>query len=402
MNKNLKIIKPIGKLFAYILLLLSYLFPRFKRIWVYGSNMGFVGNAKYLYIYTSTKDDIKSVWIGNKKEVELVRSKGLVAYSRYSIPGVIYALIAGVYIYNSYVNDINLYTFGFAKRINLWHGIGIKNCERKISTGPLAEIFKSKNILIRLKYLPLFVKPHFFLSTSKRMRELFGECFAIASNSFIDNSYPRCEILLIEEQQRSDFINKYESEETIKLINTIKSSAYSYLYMPTWRDSENNFLEDFNFGRLNEILRCRGEILLVKLHPVTKINIDMQYSNIIIVDKYVDLNSAMSYTDCLITDFSSVYYDYILMRGKRLILYLPDYEHYISKDRDLAFDYMECTEGEFVYNFEDFIHLISSRGNAIYSYKRIPEILEYFWGTALDTRTCDLYEKIKERIGYRI
>ncbi|MDD7449021.1 MAG: CDP-glycerol glycerophosphotransferase family protein [Prevotellaceae bacterium] len=396
-----KPIKLIGKVFAYMLLLFSYITPRSKRIWVYGSNMGFVGNAKYLFIYTSSLSDIKSIWIGaNKNEVELVRNKGFIAYYRYSIYGIIYALISKVYIYNSYVNDINLYTFGFAKRINLWHGVGIKNCERKISTGPIAKIFRSNSLRIKLKYLTLFIKPHYFLSTSERMRGLFRESFAIRSNCFIDNMYPRCEILLMDEKDRSEFILKYENKETITLIDEVKSSTYSYLYMPTWRDSDSNFLEDFDFNSLNDILKERNEIFLIKLHPVTKMDIKLQYSNLILIDKYIDLNSVMSYTDCLITDFSSVYYDYIIMPEKRLILYLPDYEHYISKDRDLAFDYMECTEGEFVYNCRDLLSLIKNRDKqAQYSYQRIPDILNSFWGFALGTNTNDLYKKIKEKIG---
>ena len=74
------IVKFIGKLFAYTLLLFSYLILRNKRIWVYGSNMGFVGNAKYFFIYTSSLTEIKSIWIGNKNEVEAIRKLGLYAY----------------------------------------------------------------------------------------------------------------------------------------------------------------------------------------------------------------------------------------------------------------------------------------------------------------------------------
>ena len=388
-------LKPIAKFFALILLLLSYLFPRSKRIWVYGSNMGFAGNAKYLYIHTSTKEDIKSIWIGTKEEADQIRKLGLVSYYKYSLKGLFYSLIGGIYIYNSYVSDINLYTFCFAKRVNLWHGVGIKNCERKISTGPLVKIFKTKNPFIKLKHLACFVKPHLFLSTSEQMKQLCGECFDLRYEQFIDNMYPRCDIFFMHEQDRRKFISKYENVQTINLINDISHYSYSYLYMPTWRDSGFNFLHDFDFEKLNETLKSRNELLIVKLHPVSNIKIDANYSNILIINKYVDLNSVMSYTDCLITDYSSVYYDYLTMPDKRLILYIPDYEHYISHDRDLAFDYMESTEGEFAYNFDSLHSLISCRSPKQIKYERIDIIREKFWGNAIGTDCSDLYIKLK-------
>lgn len=396
MSKLLYILKLIGKLFAYTLLLLSYIFPRSKKIWVYGSNMGFAGNAKYLYIHTSTNEEIKSIWIGTKDESEEIRKLGLISYYRYSFKGILYSLIGGVYIYNSYVSDINLYTFGFAKRVNLWHGVGIKNCERKISTGPLVKIFKTKNPFIRLKHLPHFVKPHYFLSTSEQMKQLCKECFDLKYEQFIDNMYPRCDIFFMPEQDRKKFVSKYENIQTINLINHISEHSYSYLYMPTWRDSGFNFLHDFDFENLNETLKSRNELLIIKLHPVSDIKINDNYSNILIINKYVDLNSIMSYTDCLITDYSSVYYDYLTMADKRLILYIPDYEHYTSHDRDLAFDYLESTEGEFAYDFASLHSLISYRKPEQNKYERIDIIRQRFWGNAIGSNCSNLYVKLKD------
>ena len=165
--------------------------------------------------------------------------------------------------------------------------------------------------------------------------------------------------------------------------------------MPTWRDSGYNFLADFDFETLNNLLQERNELMLLKLHPVTRISLDKQYSNIKIVNKYVDLNSLMSYTDCLITAYSSVYYDYITIPNKRLILYIPDYVNYTTNDRDLAFDYMESTEGEFAYEFKELLALVSTRSEKFYSYERIAEIRDRFWGNAIGTSSKDLFEKIE-------
>lgn len=391
-------IKPFLRIPAYICLLFSFLTPRFKRIWIYGSNMGFAGNAKYLYIYTSHNTDINSIWIGSRAEVSHINELGLKAYYRYSFQGLFYALIGGAYIYNSYVADINLYTWGRAKRVNLWHGIGIKNCERKISKGPLSHVFKTKNLFVKLRSLSLFVKPHVFLSTSDQMTKLFMECFGIDRTRFIENMYPRCDIFLWPEPKKRQFIFRYENDETNNIVNIILNTSFSYLYMPTWRDSGYDFLHDFDFCTLNALLKSRNEILLLKLHPVTNININANYSNILIIDKHVDLNSIMSYTSCLITDYSSVYYDYITMSNKRIILYVPDYEHYISNDRDLAFDYLESTEGEFARTFNDLYQLIETRSLDKYAYRRILPLRQRFWGKAIGTDVRDLCSKIMSKL----
>ena len=70
--------------------------------------------------------EIRCIWIASKEDSHLVRSKGFEAYSRWSIKGIWYGLIGGVYVYNSYPNNVNLYTSGGAKFVNLYHGIGLK------------------------------------------------------------------------------------------------------------------------------------------------------------------------------------------------------------------------------------------------------------------------------------
>ena len=61
------------------------------------------------------------------------------AFYLWSLKGLFYSLIAGRYIYTFSVSDINPWTIGWTKRVNLWHGVGIKNVEFKCKLGPLAK-----------------------------------------------------------------------------------------------------------------------------------------------------------------------------------------------------------------------------------------------------------------------
>ena len=84
--------------------ILSYLIPRSPKRWVFGSNMGFAGNAKYLYLYLKNhpEEGITPLWIaGNKHEYKALKSAGINVAKRWSKKGTWGALRAGYFVYNS-------------------------------------------------------------------------------------------------------------------------------------------------------------------------------------------------------------------------------------------------------------------------------------------------------------
>jgi CDP-glycerol glycerophosphotransferase len=69
-----------------------------------------------------------------------------------------------------------------------------------------------------------------------------------------------------------------------------------------------------------------------------------KYKNILCYDAICDIYPALSLFDVLITDYSSIYFDYLLLN--RPIIFFPyDYESYIAKDKELLFDYLQITPG---------------------------------------------------------
>ena len=54
----------------------------------------------------------------------------------------------------------------------------------------------------------------------------------------------------------------------------------------------------------------------------------------------------------LITDYSSIYIDYLLL-DKPLLFYCYDYEHYLENDREMYFDYENVTPGNKAKNFDE-------------------------------------------------
>jgi CDP-glycerol glycerophosphotransferase (TagB/SpsB family) len=73
-------------------------------------------------------------------------------------------------------------------------------------------------------------------------------------------------------------------------------------------------------------------------------------SNIRILDNEIDIYPLLPLTDCLITDYSSVCFDYALLR-KPIIFYPFDYDDYCTNSRHLYFNYTDIIKHNICYTF---------------------------------------------------
>lgn len=363
----------------FTLLLVSYLFPRNKKIWCFGST--FASNPKYLFIHMAeNQNEIRCIWIAEKSNLKVIKSMGYEVYSRWSFKGVWYCLIGGVYVYNSYPNNVNLYTKGRAKLVNLWHGIALKCVDRQIKSGPLTDRFQSKGLINELRYLNFRLLPDVVLSTSPVVTKNYIEAFGVDESHFIEALYPRCVLFKENIDVVENFIKKYENAKTIELARHIKQYDYTYIYMPTFRDNGDNFIDNcgFDFDRLNDVMRKNHRLFIMKLHPDSSFQFKHEYSNIILIDKDIDIYPILPFTNCLITDYSSIYCDYILMQEKQVILFMPDYDDYISKSRELIYNFDDVMKGPRALTFDDFLTLLSY-SNPKFNVEGVDCVRKLFW-----------------------
>lgn len=384
-------------LFGYPLYLISLIMPRNKKKWVFGTNVGFVDNAKYLFIDTCERKEINCYWISpNKETVKDVRNKGLKAYYKYSLKGIWHCLTAYTYIFTYHSKDINFWTSACAKKVNLWHGVGIKSGEGgKDNKG----LDVNSNWLTRIILPHLYEKNTIFLSTSPLMNAHFQKMFSLSNQTIFEAMYPRCSFLQRPINEIKSFIQKYESEEINVLISKLESFNRVYLYMPTWRG---NFKDDFiaqagfDFIQLNEILKKKNQLFVLKLHPAVKYckEIYNTLDSVLFLDKQIDIYPILPFTDVLITDYSSIYYDYLLLDNKSVILYPFDYEGYIMSSNRLAFDFNTYTPGRQVKNINQLMELLKE-DNTNYDIDNRDWVIKQFWGEKHFKTNDVLYNKIK-------
>jgi len=140
--------------------------------------------------------------------------------------------------------------------------------------------------------------------------------------------------------------------------------------MPTWRNKNKNFLESAipDIDMLNAILKKNDLSMYIKLHPNTD-TINKQCSNVLFMDPQEDIYNFLHQSDLLITDYSSIYFDYLLL-NKEIVFYPYDYEEYSKDEREFYFDYTSFTPGKKVYTFEDLLESLNHLKKLDYSHER--------------------------------
>lgn len=376
------------KFFAYLATYcfypFSFLFFRKNKKWAFGSFRGaFNDNAKYLFIYVSQNvPDIEAIWLSyNKATVALIRQKGLRAYNILSPKGAWHALTSKFWFFNAYTSDIMFCFSGGATCVNLWHGVGLKRCEFNITDGILAKRFIDKNAKEVFYHPESFRRPDFFVSSTPFQTSMCAKAFRISENQCWELGYPRNEILLSAEETRQKFIANYEPKETTEIINKIVGYNKTFIYMPTWRESQRDILKNLDLNKLNTVLKEKQQMLIFKPHTNSKI---MQspfegLTNILLLPNTIDIYTILPYTHVLITDYSSILYDYILMDNKDVVLYLYDFDDYI-KERDFYYPFHENVVGKQVYTFDELLTVVRD-GDYSIDQKQRQTIKDKFWGS---------------------
>ena len=107
------------------------------------------------------------------------------------------------------------------------------------------------------------------------------------------------------------------------------------LYAPTWRDHREQMVD---FLDLSQLARAAGATLLVRGHSRTLLpGSDTHGERVIDVTGYPDISELLLVADALITDYSSVMFDFTAT-GKPIYFFTPDVEHYRGELRGFYFD----------------------------------------------------------------
>ena len=142
----------------------------------------------------------------------------------------------------------------------------------------------------------------------------------------------------------------------------ISSGVTVLLYAPTWRDDRPNHVDHLDVARFAELLGDEY-VTLIRGHSRTLLpGEDVRAPNVLDVTGYPDVSELFLVADALITDYSSVMFDFTVT-GKPVYFFTPDLDHYREKLRGFYFDLIPVAPGPVVTTVAELAALVRDRDN---------------------------------------
>lgn len=233
----------------------------------------------------------------------------------------------------------------FQKFVQTWHGTPFK------LVGKSAEDYDGFNHYLENRRIEeeasswdLFVAQNEFISEIARRD--FGY-----TGKVLKSGSPRNDTLVTSEKSR---------REAVRTQLGLSQGTRAILYAPTWRESMSSGKSSriVDFLDLDELTSQLGQDVSILLRGH---NYNAAYSSanasrgaILDVTQYADINDLIIASDVLITDYSSIMFDYMLT-DKPMIAYVPDAEEYLNV-RGAYGELSEFTCGPIVEDFETLVN----------------------------------------------
>ncbi|MCI9977267.1 CDP-glycerol glycerophosphotransferase family protein [Clostridioides difficile] len=193
------------------------------------------------------------------------------------------------------------------------------------------------------------------ITSSKEVNKYYSEAFGISEEKIFALGVPKSDLIL-----NSEYINNIK-KFLLKEYSILKGKKI-VTYAPTFRGDINKrkkFDLKLNFEKILESIGCEY-IIILKLHPsvdISNLEIPKKYSNNILdLSIYKEINDILIITDILITDYSSVIFDYSLLE-RPMIFFSYDLETYLD-ERNFYYDYKKLVPGPIAYTTDDVVYYI--------------------------------------------
>lgn len=206
--------------------------------------------------------------------------------------------------------------------LNTWHGTPLKTLGKDIQTGFMEHANVSRNFLQATHLLAANTHTENILIDRYDIRGLFA-------GSIIRSGSPRI-----------DEIINMKSEKVLELREQlgIPESSKVVFYAPTWRGSLNtkHFDTESLLNDLETMSSLDGCVVLFRAHHMTEKMLEGLKINAVTVPSNISSNEILSITDVLVTDYSSIFFDYLPL-NRPIVYHVPDLNEYTT-ERGLYFE----------------------------------------------------------------
>lgn len=307
--------------------------------------IGFIDlNIKYLYLYLIKYTNL-DVYIAsdNKRDIEIFKSYDINVIDINSKEFIKKVFSSKIKIVDhNPTSKLLIESLKMGKSIQLWHGITIE------TLGVLTDYKVIEYDLV--------------LSTSNFVSDYsFSKIYNY--KELVNYGYPRNDVLYND----CELINV-----DLKLLQKVKNDDLKYIvYMPTHRPLgfEQN---PINYEQLNLFAKENNYKVIIKMHPFVAEKLrddlssyqkqDIDLTNLIIYESHMDIYPILKHCDLLISDYSSVYFDFLYV-NKPIVFFCYDYEEWVRGEQGVILDYFKHSPGDKCFTFDEL--LISIRENLL-------------------------------------
>lgn len=316
----------------------------------------FADNSKYQYafLHRERADGERVVFLaGDRRIVEQIRAAGGDAELHPTFRSLRLVARCG----RLFIDMADWYDFGVfplsrgARIVQLWHGAPLKHIELDLHRHRMGKTAALGGVLLSAQKALVGRYPVFdcVVTTSQGFTEAAFRG-AFRATRFVNTGYPRNDVLVAPEgavlhTDRLVAINL--DHDSIRAVERAKRDGLRIvLYVPTYRKNGGTpFDRHLSLERLSAFASARRLLIVVKGHPLMRVPDGVgRYANLMAYAAQGDVYPLLRWCDALVTDYSSIYLDFLLL-DRPIVFFAYDLDEYLRHDSGMYFDYREFTPG---------------------------------------------------------
>jgi len=346
---------------------LGILLPKNKKLVVFESFLGkqYSDNPRAIYEYmVRHKPDYQMYWSIERKSIKSFEYLDIKTVPRFSVKWLLLMTRAKYWVSNS---RLPLWIPKPEKTIYVqtWHGSPLKRLAADMDE---VHMPGTNTIKYKKNFLKESSKWDYLISPNRYSSEIFERAFRF-DKRMIESGYPR-----------NDFLINSKTDETIKQIkeqNGLPKNKKVILYAPTWRDNQFHKKGKYKFELQMDLKRLQERfgneyVIVLRLHYLVAENLDLTDYNDFVYDfsQYEDIRELYLISDLLITDYSSVFFDYANLK-RPMLFFVYDIEEYRDHLRGFYFDFESKAPGPLVKTTEEIITEIEAIENGEFVFDEV-------------------------------
>ncbi|MEC1505911.1 CDP-glycerol glycerophosphotransferase family protein [Bacillus haynesii] len=327
-------------------------------------------NPRAIYEYMKENNpEYQLYWSVNPEYTGIFKEKGIPYIKRFTLKWLFAMARAEYWVVNSRL-PLWIPKPKHTTYLQTWHGTPLKrlavDMDEVHMPGTNTEKYK-KNFTMEASKWDYLISPNAYST------EIFARAFQF-NKTMIESGYPR-----------NDFLHTDNNPETVRELKEkmqLPSDKKVIIYAPTWRDDQFYKKGKYKFDLDLDLNKLREEIggdyvIVLRMHYLVAENFDLEPYKGFAYDfsSYEDIRELYMVSDLLITDYSSVFFDFANLK-RPMIFFVPDIETYRDKLRGFYFDFETEAPGPLVKTTDEVIEKVRETEATDY---RLPAIFEPFY-----------------------